>query len=68
MAQRLARLTGADDLRAAAGNALQKRLTGYQRSARLIPVPLEASTEVQMAAILATAPNPVLFDRSSIID
>ncbi len=55
MAERLARLTGAGDLHVAARNALQERLIGYQRSARLVPVPLRSSTDVQMAAILATA-------------
>jgi hypothetical protein len=55
MSERLARLTGASDLRVAARNALQERLIGYQRSARLVPVPLRSSTDVQMAAILATA-------------
>jgi hypothetical protein len=55
MAERLARLTGVDDLRIAARHALQERLIGYQRSARLIPVPLRSSTDLQMAAILTTA-------------
>jgi hypothetical protein len=55
MAERLARLAGADDLRIAARHALQERLIGYQRSARLIPVPLRSSTDLQTAAILTTA-------------
>ncbi len=55
MAERLARLTGAGDLRIIARKALQERLIGYQRAARLVPVSLRSSTDVQMAAILATA-------------
>lgn len=55
MAERLAALAGVDDLRVAARHVLQERLIGYQRSARLIPVPLRSSTDVQMAAILTTA-------------
>ena len=55
MAKRLARLADVDGLRIAARRELGERLMGYQRAARLIPVPLTSSTEVQMAAILATA-------------
>ncbi len=55
MAERLAHLAGVDDLRVAARHALRGRLIGYQRSARLIPVPLKSSTDLQMAAILTTA-------------
>jgi len=62
MAERLARLAGVDDLRVAARHALQERLIGYQRSARLIPVPLRSSTDLQMAAILTTA-GKVQFGR-----
>lgn len=57
MAERLARMAGAEGLRVAARQALQERLIRYQRSARLIPVSLRASTDVQMAAILTTAAN-----------
>jgi hypothetical protein len=55
MAGRLARLAGVEGLRVAARQALQERLIGYQRSARLMPVPLSSSTNLQMAAILTTA-------------
>lgn len=55
MAQRLARLTGLQDVATLVGNELRKRLNSYQRSARLVSIPLSASTDLQMAAILATA-------------
>jgi len=55
MAQRLARLLDLPEVAALTGNELQKRLNSYQRSARLVSVPLSASTDLQMAAILATA-------------
>jgi len=55
MAERVARMMGLNDLRVAAGNALRERLIGYRRSAGLIPVSLGSSTDLQMAAILATA-------------
>ena len=55
MAERLGRLAGVDGLRVAARRVLRERLIGYQRVARLIPVPLRASTELQMAAILTAA-------------
>ncbi|MBS0421349.1 MAG: hypothetical protein JSR66_26815 [Proteobacteria bacterium] len=57
MAQRLARLMNMQDLAERAGNELTTRLNRYQRSARLVPVALSAATELQIAAILATARN-----------
>lgn len=64
MAERLAKLTNAAGLQTAARNALQARLTRYQRAARLVPVPLRSSTDLQMEAILATARG--LFRSASI--
>jgi hypothetical protein len=55
MAERLARPAGVDGLRVAARRALHERLIGYRRSARLIPVSLRSSTDLQMAAILTAA-------------
>jgi hypothetical protein len=54
MAERLGRLTGANEIRALASDQLAERLSDFQRSARLTPVPLSSSTGLQMAAILAT--------------
>ena len=55
MAERLARLTGASDISAVARDRLAKRAGAFQRSARLRPVSLRSSTELQISAILATA-------------
>jgi hypothetical protein len=55
MAQRLAGLTGMVELSAAARRELDQRLERFQGSARLVPVPLTASTGLQMEAILETA-------------
>lgn len=55
MAERLAGLAGVDGVRVVVRQALRARLIGYQRSARLIPVSLRSSTDLQMAAILTTA-------------
>jgi hypothetical protein len=55
MAQRVARLADLQEVAALIGNALAQRLNSYQRAARLVSVPLSSSTNLQMAAIVATA-------------
>lgn len=54
MAARLGALTGAVDLEAAARRVIQERASKFEREARLAPVSLRMSTDLQMAAILAT--------------
>lgn len=55
MAERLARLTGVRHIGLIARDRLAKRIAAFQRMTRLVPVPLSASTGVQMSAILAAA-------------
>jgi hypothetical protein len=55
MAQWLARLTRANEVAVLAAKEMAKRLNSFQRSARLVSVPPTASTDLQIAAILATA-------------
>lgn len=54
MGERLARLTGVSEMAHSAGDLLANRVAAFQRLTRLTPVPLSASTDLQMSAILAT--------------
>ena len=55
MAERLARLTGVSGVSLAARDRLAQRVGAFQHAARLAPVRLASSTQLQIAAILATA-------------
>jgi Zinc carboxypeptidase len=55
MGDRLARVTGAHEVAHIAEHRLAKRIAAFRRVTRLMPVPLSASTGLQMSAILSTA-------------
>lgn len=55
MLLRLARILGADDVVSVARSLLDSRLSALNKATRLSAVPIDAATDLQLAAILTTA-------------